>query len=35
MGKVHDGWEDIFETRPEDLRDKGEETGTSTLRKKR
>ena len=25
MGKVHDGWEDIFEPRFEDLRDKGEE----------
>ena len=25
MGKVHDGWEDIFESRSEDLRDKGEE----------
>ena len=35
MVKVHDGREDIFEPRPEDLRDKGEETGTSTLRKKR
>jgi len=25
MVKVHDEWEDIFEPRPEDLRDKGEE----------
>ena len=25
MVKLHDGWEDIFEPRPEDLRDKGEE----------
>ena len=25
MGKVHDGWEDIFEPRPENLREKGEE----------
>ena len=24
MVKVHDGWDDIFEPRPEDLRDKGE-----------